>query len=333
VQVSVVLATGTLVVRTAARVWALGVWQRLAVVVDAPVSGSVGAASVHVYVDGVAQTLETVADYSGAPVATASAWSLGGDNSGANLMTGRVAQWGVLNYALTPAQVADHLATARLPQEGAGAMQLLANGSFETFTGTADDSAADTFAGWTLGTLGDGVVQAVSGGADGGYCMQISTGADLYKWATQNLPPLPSAGTVTISAAISGDGTSSGSWGIYNTATSAFVLDSAGVGNATALATSGWTTLTRTWNLPANGSHRLHLYGTQTAGGIVRWDAVQARLVGTTLASGSVETSGLPVALTLASGSPVLFTTGGKIHVAGGTASSPLAVTVILQRA
>jgi hypothetical protein len=426
VQVSVVLASGTLVVRTEARVWALNIWQRLTVVVDAPVADSIGAASVHVYIDGVSATLETVADYSGAPVSTASAWSLGGDNAGANLLAGRVSQWGVLNYPLSPAQVADYIATARLPYEGAGAMQLLTNGSFETFTGTADDSTADTFAGWTLGTLGDGVVQAVSGGADGGYCMQISTGADLYRWATQNLPPLPSAGTVTISAAISGDGTSSGSWGIYNVATSAFVLDTSGVGNATVLATSGWTTLTRTWTLPANGSYRLHLYGTQTAGGIVRWDAVQARLLGNTLAgmdlaaqpvcsratlgavlldsasgaevwptvrpermtlasqismiadgylladqvvhpagyvvssvlvtnsgsasatvtvratsssgvtlaSGTVTANGAPQSLTVASGGfSALFTAGGKIHVAGGTASSPLNVTAILQRA
>lgn len=55
---------------------------------------------------------------------------------------------------------------------------------------------------------------------------------------------------------------------------------------------------------------------------------------GVTLASGTVTANGAPQSLTVASGGfAALFASGGKIHVAGGTASSPLAVTVILQRA
>jgi flagellar basal body rod protein FlgF len=53
---------------------------------------------------------------------------------------------------------------------------------------------------------------------------------------------------------------------------------------------------------------------------------------GTTLASGSVAATGSPVTLTLSGGLAALYATGGKIHVAGGTVSSPLAVTVVLQR-
>ncbi len=55
---------------------------------------------------------------------------------------------------------------------------------------------------------------------------------------------------------------------------------------------------------------------------------------GVTLASGTVTANGAPQSLTVASGGfSALFTAGGKIHVAGGTASSPLNVTAILQRA
>jgi hypothetical protein len=311
VQVSVVLATGTLVVRTAAQVATLNIWQRLAVVVDAPVAGSIGASSVHVYIDSVAATLETVADYSGAPVATASAWSLGGDNAGASLLTGRVASWGVLNYALTPAQVADYIATKRLPHEGVGSMQMLTNGSFDTFTGTADNGVTDTFAGWTNypGSGTPGIIEAVTEGT--GVACQLTVGSQGVAYVAAQTK-LPAGSRCRGSIRARGDGTNAGEWSVYSPSAAAFVNDIDGGGRITTGVTgTSWQTLTRTWDVPASITDaELRLYGkVGTTGAVCAFDDVQVTVFGNTFAD--LDLAAQPVCCRTAGGAVLLDSASG----------------------
>jgi len=161
-KVSIELDSGTLVLQTTERVIPHVAWRSAGISVDSPISGSISSASVHAWVGGAEYTiansgLEVVGtSYEGAPVASTGAWSLCADSAGTNQLTCRVASdgWRALNYPLTSAQWADWMATGRLPYEGAGIMQAIENGGFES----AGSGGSDVFSAWTEAVTGTSTV-------------------------------------------------------------------------------------------------------------------------------------------------------------------------------
>jgi hypothetical protein len=431
VQVSLTLDTGTLVMQTTARALPLSAWRRLGVRVDAPSGGALSSASVAVHIEGETYTLangglEVVGTaYSGAPAAGTGAWTLCATSDGSNALSARVASegWQALNYPLSADDYALWFATGKLPHAGAGTMQLLANGSFETFTGTADDGVTDTFAGWTNTTGASGTIEAVTDAGVTGKACKITLGVVEAVYLRAPLPPGPYRCTVSIRTR--GDGSVAGRWGVYSATRGVNLPDTSGATLAsTGVTGTNWTTVVRTWDIAReDGICRLSLHGPGSLGlayfaeacayvagdtlagldlsaqpvcsraasgavlldaasGVEVWPATMPERMtlatqlpmtangylladqvvhpagyivdkvlvantgsasatvtlragssgGAAMATGTVAATGLPVALPLSSLS-ALTATGGKIHVAGGTASSPLAVTVILQRA
>ncbi|MFA5258177.1 MAG: hypothetical protein WC360_08500 [Opitutales bacterium] len=305
VQVSLALSTGTLVVRTAWRVFALGAWRSLAVVTDAPDGGGyLSAASVRIYVDGAAQTLETVAAFTGTPAATSAAWYLSAASSGANTLAACIASDGfrVLDYALSETQWAAFLRAQRLPFEGAGTMQTLVNGGFEIFTGTADDGVTDSFPGW-VNQLGPGSAEAVADG--GGYACKITNGASSTSTVYTYLGV--SGCRLVISTKCKGDGTNAGSWNVYSNTLGAYIPDTAGVTAASTGNTStAWAYISRTFDIPASVTDARLILSPKlgTPGASSYWDDMQVRVTGNLLAG--LDLSAQPVCSRAADGSVLL---------------------------
>ncbi len=328
VQVSLTLATGTLVLRSTARIMPLFAYRRLGVLIDAPVSGSLSAASVHVYVEGSETTLEVVGtSYTGAPAAGTGAWTLAAAAGGASPLNCRVAAdgWAALNYPLTSAQYAAWITTGALPYEVPGAMQMLTNASFEDFTGTPDDDAGDSFAGWNA-SVGDGLAQAKSGGYGGGHCVQITTGTNNSGPAVyQSFQNLLWPGLVTISAAIKGDGTAAGRWELQKVG-GATALDTEGVGRASTAASGAWTVVTRSWVINEPGLYRVFFYGSITTGKSISWDAIETRSTGNLLAG--LDLAAQPICTRAASDAVLLDSQSG---VALSHAQQPERMTLAAQ--
>lgn len=283
VYVSLDNAGGTAAVRTTTRALPTLLLPSIEVVTDAPASGLLSAASLHVFVNGAAQAIETVTDASGAPLTTASAWYLGADSTGANALSGVISRygWQVYNYAMSAAQVAAWQSLGSVPYAGTGTMQALRNSSFEQWAGTVDDGTSDAFSGWE--TLGTGLFEAVSSGKDGGYALKItSTTAACVR---QNLP-FGDGKTVTVTYWVKNNGSAGTAYsGLRNVADNTWFSDTNGAGFAShGGLTSTWSQISRTFNVPAGKQVSLYLYGDYYASGNPIWiDDVQVSWPGNLL--------------------------------------------------
>lgn len=318
VQVALTNSGGTATVRTTSRAWPLNAWKTLHVVVDAPVSGLLAAASLHVYIDGAVATVETLADASGAPLTAEAAWFLGADATGANALSGVISRygWHVYNYAMTDSQVASWHLTGGVPYPGIGTMQALRNGSFEQWSGTVDDGTSDTFVSWyrDLGT--GGIVEAVTG-ASGGVGLKITQGAAGVANLGQDLSGKNLAGTtVTLTAMTKGDGVRAGRWGLYAvnaTGSGGYLIDTSGVGGfaATENATGTWAKVSRSYVIPQNVvGLSLFLFATPgVAGSAASWDDVSMYVAGNMLEG--LDLAAQPVCVRTASGSVLYDSASG----------------------
>lgn len=154
---------------------------------------------------------------------------------------------------------------------------LLVNGSFETVTGTVDDGVADTFAGWTSGTVGapnSPVVEAVSGAAAGAKALKLSTqGGAGYAIVEQDVT-LEGGMDYRLSASTKGDGTHPGQLLIGSGSTWLTPLLRGDAANE-------WRSWIYDFTVPLGGSYRVRLYSGQPLSSeacAAYWDDVQLRL-------------------------------------------------------
>jgi hypothetical protein len=104
--------------------------------------------------------------------------------------------------------------------------ELVLNGGFETFTGTADDGTSDTWTSWDVGAGGGSAVLAVTTHAEGSYGLKLLQGATLYAFAAQDVAATGST-EYTLRFKSLGDGTSGATWRVFDDDGGPATLDTA----------------------------------------------------------------------------------------------------------
>ena len=153
-----------------------------------------------------------------------------------------------------------------------GSQMLTVNPDFETFTGTRDDGAEDTFAGWTSGGT-NYRAEATTTSQSGSTAVKIvSTGGQGYiNKALANAVTVEANTRYVLSFWTRGDGTYSGQYRVYDAVNASFITASLDTG----VAGTTWVKKTLTFTTPAGcTSIWIRLLGNATNGSTVYFDNV-----------------------------------------------------------
>lgn len=151
---------------------------------------------------------------------------------------------------------------------------LVLDGGFENFTGTADDGVTDDFDDWIeAGSYEYDTIEAATGPFTGAYCLKVvrNTGGDPYVYQDISVTEMPVRCMIRLSFWTKGDGTHAGMYRIYDVTNSANILAK----TTTGVTAAKWTFVRYNFRRPSGcNTIRIEFHMSNAALGYAYFDNV-----------------------------------------------------------